>query len=579
MTPSQVTLTINTIRKRCFQVNMKNLKGQWNFRIPLQTRSRFTLLKNTMKTFLKTLNCPAPVKEFIHQNTRISFRTTRKLIDLTRMDREKVESVTAKELCESKLENPLPCLCHLRPLTSSNCLGHTFVRTDKPTHLKNLLDEHPALNEFKPLLTSSFLDRVKLNTRKTHQDTKNQISHFLRNLPGVKGKGKAFAKAIWNILDLDEENTCTSPEYRLKKTPHTKETCSKLKTTLSDLMLMLIPLEKKPHHALILCPNIFFHVLHLIFSKNKTHFSFVKECVDSSEAKKFLLNAIKKATDRLKLPLNRSWKEARAPSAIPLIKAKTLLTELDILWKVRPLISQFKHPLTKNLKLAARCLRILQKTWRNHHSYKGFELQRMTDITEFIDLARNTFPFSDVDKPDIRIEERDIDDMFNNVPMKKARNYLKKLICTVKRIVTSSPRLQIYIHIASNPNDDHISTSPSSTGCITLTTDEFMSIMKFDMNDNKRFRIGNCIILQKMGTAQGGYISSELSCLYVETREHLCIENEPLLRTPLFKRFRDNILIIAKKDDPIWNRTPEKLKNLYCLPLKLEHAIETPTSI
>jgi len=63
------------------------------------------------------------------------------------------------------------------------------------------------------------------------------------------------------------------------------------------------------------------------------------------------------------VPVNRKWKDARAPTAIPLTKAKTLLAEQEFTLKGRPLISQFRHPLAKNLRIASCALKALQRVW------------------------------------------------------------------------------------------------------------------------------------------------------------------------------------------------------------------------
>jgi len=209
MKKPQLVRTLQLIRKKCLQANMKNLRGKWNCRIPLQTKNKVYKLKQCIRHTIKLLNCPASVKTFISNNLNLYFKPTRKIIDLIRMDRDACESVTANILKNSTLKNPLPCQCQSRTHSIQNELNHTFIRTDDPQHLAHLLNDHPEVKEFEHILKSSSKDRVKLNTTTAHIDTKRQIRNFLKSLPGSKGKGRQFAKQIWNILDYDNETHCT----------------------------------------------------------------------------------------------------------------------------------------------------------------------------------------------------------------------------------------------------------------------------------------------------------------------------------------------------------------------------------
>jgi len=103
-------------------------------------------------------------------------------------------------------------------------------------------------------------------------------------------------------------------------------------------------------------------------------------------------------------------------------------------------------------------------------------------------------------------------------------------------------------------------------------------IFYFDLYCNKTVRLGRCIFKQNRGTAQGGYISSEIACLYVESRENDLSNSNQILNSPVISRFRDNINIFAPLDDPIWEDTKEKLKSIYRLPIKREHSIVSPVS-
>jgi len=491
-------------------MNYKNFRTHWHLKVPLMTRTKAKRIRNVISKLIKQLNCPAPIKEFIQNNLRIIYNPTRRMIELTRMDREYADGMTFNHIKNPPLENPEPCICHEKPRTSRNKSKHIFVRTDRPEDIQALIDDFPELTEFLPLLKDSFQNRVSTNTTSSHESQKNNISSLLKSLPG--SKGKSFCKESWNILDSCD----SSKESPKKHKTRTAKECLKLKAKLKELNLILITLEKRRHHAIILCRNLFNHILHVIFIQDTEHFTFIKELRAKQEAEQELLKMIRIETSKMNLPKQRQWKKAKAPSAIPLLKAKTILDEIQMILKCRPLISQFNHPMAKNLKLVARTLKLLQKPWRKHESYHGFEMEKMSEMTELVEHAREEWP----KELAMIIEEWDISDMFNNISISKVKKYLSKLIQKVSKIITRNRRFEIYAHLAPNPKDDHLSTSNYSKNCTTISMNKFKEIISYDMEKNKYFRLGNCIFKQKKGTAQGGYASAEIACFYTEWNEN-----------------------------------------------------------
>jgi len=76
--------------------------------------------------------------------------------------------------------------------------------------------------------------------------------------------------------------------------------------------------------------------------------------------------------------------------------------------------------------------------------------------------------------------------------MKIAKKYILSLIKNVKNIISQSGRTHLFAHIGADPEDDYVSTSPSTGTHKSYSMTEFLTILNFDMNSNKRFRIGNC---------------------------------------------------------------------------------------
>jgi len=120
-----------------------------------------------------------------------------------------------------------------------------------------------------------------------------------------------------------------------------------------------------------------------------------------------------------------------------------------------------------SLKLAARAIRLLQKYWRDHQSYQGFELDKMKDLPKVIERARTMLTNNNKNKEShltpLKIEEWDIDDMFNNIHIDTVKDHVTHLIERVKRIITAHPR-DIYLHIGTDPADDYISNYSTPTG-------------------------------------------------------------------------------------------------------------------
>jgi len=92
-----------------------------------------------------------------------------------------------------------------------------------------------------------------------------------------------------------------------------------------------MPLEKRPHHLLIICPKLLNHIIHTIFIKDTDHFPFIEKHSSNDLAIKHIINIIKSDTNNLASIKRRNWKSGQAPSAIPLVKAKSEISVDEIL--------------------------------------------------------------------------------------------------------------------------------------------------------------------------------------------------------------------------------------------------------
>jgi len=106
--PTMKEIVLQIIKKKCRHNGLQNFRATYNLRIPLQTRTQAKKIRQRINTLQKRLNCPGPVKEYINQNTRITYMVTTKLIDITRMDRAAAEDIKYDDIKNSTLEYPQP---------------------------------------------------------------------------------------------------------------------------------------------------------------------------------------------------------------------------------------------------------------------------------------------------------------------------------------------------------------------------------------------------------------------------------------------------------------------------------------
>jgi len=198
---------LQAIKKKCIHHQWKNIRSRYTLKIPLQTKAQMKKIRERINRLHKNINCPAPIKEFINHNTCISFLPTKRVIDATRMDRSCTNDITFKDIQTSTLTEPQPCNCKNIHNTRKNKTGHTYVRTDNPQDIDNLLNDYPDLREFKHILTTSFQNRISPDITTTHKKIKANLSRFLKSIPGVKGLGKAFCKDICHILQGSKQMT------------------------------------------------------------------------------------------------------------------------------------------------------------------------------------------------------------------------------------------------------------------------------------------------------------------------------------------------------------------------------------
>jgi len=126
------------IRRKAQYTNFRNFHEHWNLSIPLQTKTITMKIKRTVTSFIKKLNAPAPIKEYISNHTKIYFQPTKKIIDTLRMDRKLADTITLDHIKTSRLNDPFPCKCNERPHSSNNKTHHTFIRTDRQTTSYNI---------------------------------------------------------------------------------------------------------------------------------------------------------------------------------------------------------------------------------------------------------------------------------------------------------------------------------------------------------------------------------------------------------------------------------------------------------
>jgi len=197
------SLLLSIIKRKARSSNLSNLRLSWNFIIPLQTKSKLSLIKNSVATLIKRLNCLMMIKTFIQSHIHVYFRPTKRIVNLIRMDRDHTDKCTYNDIKDPLTPEDTSdsgCNCHKTPTLAANKLAHTFIRTDNKMDLDALITHIPELDQYKDILTSSPQDRVHLNHSKSTLETKYALSNLLKSLPGSKGQGKSFCRSIWQLI-------------------------------------------------------------------------------------------------------------------------------------------------------------------------------------------------------------------------------------------------------------------------------------------------------------------------------------------------------------------------------------------
>jgi len=177
---------LSIIKCKARSSNITNIRSSWKFMIPLQTKHKLCVFHRCISTLIHKLKCPSIIKTYIKNNVHLYFRATRRIISLIRMHREHCDRIKYSDV-KDPIQCDMKCHCHNFPHTNLNKLGHTFLRTDDPSHISKLLDDIPSLNRYRDILCSSPQDDSKDAIY-----TKSTLSNFLKSLPVSKGQGKSF---------------------------------------------------------------------------------------------------------------------------------------------------------------------------------------------------------------------------------------------------------------------------------------------------------------------------------------------------------------------------------------------------
>jgi len=287
--------------------------------------------------------------------------------------------------------------------------------------------------------------------------------------------------------------------------------------------LMVCELGKSPQHGAATCQTVMLAATIKTFIINPKQFAIKKNCQSEQEAETVIFKHLR--THAKEVPGRKQWKKSKCPRARPQIKSKTQLPTLDhhnqtdnttpTNLSVRPIISQYKHPWQKSMKMVNRCLTQLNNYIHHDSEFMGWDISSMNDLRETVKVVNQRyFPRRDMHTTDLDLilksskttqspvsepicAEDDLKDMFNNIPR-------TELIYSVNFVVqraeeqqkTRSRRpLTFFISKAKKSNDKMSHTCYSSDFTIISKADETNNLKRPGSGTKTSHKCKTCLFI------------------------------------------------------------------------------------
>ena len=218
------------------------------------------------------------------------------------------------------------------------------------------------------------------------------------------------------------------------------------------------------------------------------------------------------------------------PNSYTLFKNKNLR-------KLRPITSYSSHPYSRVFNAAARALNfILDNAVVSH-----LNLPKICDFKEKINEMNGKL--STVNYNYLSMTG-DLANMYTSLDHSSIRKAVRWLLFDTSKTVRE--RKCVSVPVSSNDNNTTFGKSMASDNSkITLTYDELIDIMNFDLN-NSVFTVGNTTKQQKCGIPMGSPLSPALAVIVCAYYEHLIFEK---LRSYKFSTWTNKVLGVRYMDD------------------------------
>jgi len=586
-------------KNKLLQKSLRNIKRKYGIH---KLKRRFTCILeptscNQMREYkmkiIKSIqtnpSLPEQVKLFILNRLYIVQKSPRKILQVLGMNKgvksaveellQLVPSVYYKEkplICQV----PTVCTCRNKPGFSNH--KHVFCDMNKVENLQPLSHiPHLPLH----LLTNNLKDKLKDSV--CPQKNTCKVIRFIRQLP-FNAQYMCLNPTPQPISLTTLQQQATATTLFQGNIPYTVAQFRNMESVLRKNDLYVAELCKSPHHGKVTCKSVLLLAYAQCFKWDQKNFTSVSSHNTHEEATNYVMSVLR--AHSAEVFGRKKWKGSQVPTARPLIKSKSEFETSGEL-KVRPLISQYRHPWKGGLKVISRCIALVIRCIVTDFRSECWEQIRMDELKSVVAYANlkleSSLPWSNQllnSKPNSEIvcAEDDIVGMFNNIDVDFLIDGLNAALEWLSGKVRSTMRRNLEFKISKlNKKLDTVGHSSDSLHYILVSKEQIISTVIADIKVNNLFVIGNTIYKQNKGVQQGGFLSSNLACLACILKERMANKINILPKQSISSRFRDNINSILRLDEATkvyWSGRLQSLRNIYDMECTQENISDTSTA-
>jgi len=344
------------------------------------------------------------------------------------------------------------------------------------------------------------------------------------------------------MIEMKKKYTATESE---KDARSWAKKMNKTKSIMKKKNWVVSPIDKNGSDNAVMCNTVFMRQLYEAFQYYKDGRNFDK-----------LETTQKKTLKEWKEIYILNWKELGTYRNKALLPYGYFLPKEKDLYKSRPIVSYFNHPIKDILNKAARALSFIVQQLE----CLNFNLYKATDAVKEI---KNNWSHKKSNEAWI-LKTFDIKEMFTNLKRECINQAINWLFASISKRIK-------FINISRNDKKDKPRRGKSYAQDRTnFSIEDLKSIIDFDL-DNAIFSLGEVILKQKKGIPMGSPLSpilAQLTCIY---RENIYLgkkKKEGKLNDFRGIRYMDDLMLMIKKKYE--TEISEEFKEVYFQGLTLE---------